>query len=270
MTHDAAQTTTWGGALAALRDKVAGLTGWSIAYDYSGSTADPVASGEGWAWQTPTGEYIEISLGGNANALPAYGTDYDTGAGGFNTEWSYPGSPYISPAASNYDAIAYTDSVQYWLTYVDRGFVFYVSREEGDGKDGDCFIGFAEINKSWDYTTAQAPESEMAFTLLGQRADGNGYTNEINYIGKEADSANTAPARGLLNPDGNFGNFPMTETTFQHASAYDDGLIGTHDLWALDDSDSRTAHLDTVDVGGTPSWKVVKEYLSQPLLMRME
>jgi hypothetical protein len=266
MTHDAAITATYQEFVADLRDKVGGLTGWSIAYDSSG--ADPYPTGNTFAWQTPTGEYIECNYDGALTYR--YGTDYDTGTGSWNTEWSQPGGNSPDPVQGNYQSIQPTDQVQYWLSYFDRGFVYYVSREVGDGGDGGAFVGFAEISKTWDYTTAQTDDSEMAYAMEGKESGADyGGVNEMNRMGRGASDDNTAPARGLLNPDGNFGNFPMTEQTFQHCSTYDSGLVGTHDLWALDDSDTRTAHLDTVDVGGTPTWKVVKEYLSTPRLMRI-
>jgi hypothetical protein len=209
MTHDAAITATYQEFVADLRDKVGGLTGWSIAYDSSG--ADPYPQDNTFAWQTPTGEYIEVLYTTSGGIQYRYGKDYDTGTGSWNSEWSTPGGQSVDPIGGQYNSVGATDQVQYWLTYFDRGFCYYVSREVGDGNDSGAFVGFAEISKTWDYTTAQTDDSEMVFEMEGKASGAEyGTIDWSNRMGRNGSDDNTAPARGLLNPDGNFGNFPMT------------------------------------------------------------
>jgi hypothetical protein len=260
MTHDAAITTDMTGFLSDMRDKIGGMTGWSIAYD---TLSAPVQNGEMWVLKTPTDEYIQLEYdgGGGAGSYKfRFGTAFDTGTESFTSQYDYPSGPKLSPNSNKEATPDYT--VTYWLSYeADTGFAWYVHGDEGNN-DSDNFVGFAELNKAWDYTAANAEESEYVYCLVDQSNN----VTEREWLGYTAGSGETQRARGMTNPDGSVNNFPAHITANICSSQYrnndtgNDCFIGTHTLWIRDLSGSSTAHLDTLDDGAGNTYKILKKH----------
>jgi hypothetical protein len=146
-----------------------------------------------------------------------------------------------------------------------------MTREEGDNDDRAMAMGFSELTRLWDYTTAQVRESKYTALVVGY-GEAN-YGDEINIINgtfEGATSNGTYDGKGQVNADGNNDNFPLVETTLQASSKYEDALIGEHDLWILDNSGSRSAHLDTVTDGGGDLFTLFTEDMATPVGIRME
>lgn len=199
MTFDAAVATTWGGALADLRDKVGGMTNWSIEVDKTekyDSTGDDNLD----AWRSgtsvekngrfvlgmPTGESVEFEYAtdqGNGGLRMKYGPDFDAANDTWNQRYSNdPNNKYYDKRDSGYEkgtsdllapmaggnSVNPTDDVTYWLAYSDAvGFAFYVERTAGDGNDADIAIGFSQVDKTWDYTAASGLEAEYTYLFTG-------------------------------------------------------------------------------------------------------
>ncbi|WP_147435863.1 hypothetical protein [Haloarcula sp. Atlit-47R] len=165
-----------------------------------------------------------------------------------------------------------TSTGNYWLYYSDaEGFVYYFEREEGDGADGDMALGMAELNKIWNYDNAANREGDYAMLLSGLQNVGDRYTNVRtywNFVSASNDDVaqTTITASGQVNPDANYSNYPYFTPNVVGSSQYQndaghDAFIGTHDLWIQDDSDSTSAHLDTVqDSGGTNVYTILKAH----------
>ncbi len=283
MTFDAAVNTDFGTMLADLRDKVSGMTNWSLYEDNTAGGAS--AYDTSFVFETPTGEYIKV--GDNAGALSMeYGSAYDTGTSSWTTQYNNPSHKGMMPAEhmspGNY---VETDATKYWLEYVaDKGFMLYYTREEGDGNDGAVYGGFAKLTKLWDYDAATAEEGDYVSSWAGYR-QGEEYTTEAwntpanGLTNNGSDNEHTIHAKGCVNPDANYANYPVAETnvlastTFENASGRE-AFIGTHDLWAIDRSGNDSSHLDTITIGGVDTYTVLKEYSASgpgvPFAMRMD
>lgn len=280
MTFDSDINTTWGGFMADLRDKVSSMTNWSLTDTSANGGASELATGEWFVLQTATGEYIRIGMGGigvhggnsNGALVWEYGPSWDTN----NTTWSDKYS--VDSSNVNYDGISCRDygaqpgdSVTYHAYYADGdGFVFYVDASNGDGSDRDCLFGFAELTKLWDYTSAANREGDYAIAYEGQNNDGNNSrAGGVNYTGESANqrASSTRDAFGRTNPDANFDNFPIQKQNLVASDQYQgdgqtEAVIGTHDVWMTDESNSDSAHLDTVqDSGGTNIFTLVSAHL---------
>jgi len=271
MTFDSAINTDLQSALADLRDKVGGMTNWTVTND----TAAGAAPGQGdhFVFKTPTGEYIRMlfqsSNEGDNHCINAeYGPDYDTTNDGWTDR--YPNDPngrglwnnnalYVVDTDANAGA---TDAVTYWLEYVDgAGFGLYIQREEADGKDSDALIGFNKINKLWDYDAAASRESDYAYAYAGHHGDNN-YSA---YTCRMAQSASRPHerARGQVNPDDNYDNYPYTEGIHQSSQYRNtdgrDAIIGTYNMMLYDESGGDAAHRDTVqDSNGNNVYTILK------------
>lgn len=286
MTFDSAVATDYGTALADLRDKVGGMANWSIKDDSSGG-ALTLAAGDFFVLTAPSGEDIRFYVdGGNGNALKVeYGPSWDA----TNNAWSdkYPANAYQQqgngPVLLNNTNPTMSDSVTYWLEYVDAaGFGFYVERTQGDGNDSDMGIAFAELAKTWDYSTAASRESDYAFYWQGANYDATygwdptyaGQRERFNRLGEAGGTGDTHDGRGMVNPDANYSNYPYTDSAVasnQYKNSADsEAIVGTHDLFIRDESGGDSAHRDTIqDANGNNVYTILKAQNAR-LALRMD
>jgi len=284
MTFDSNISTTWGGALADLRDKVSGMANWTLKKDSSGGATE-LTDGDWFVLTTPTGEDYRIFLGPAGGTYSGvtfeHGPDFDAGTDSWNDRYANDPRSQIgndgyndemSFAPHNGSGMDPTDTGNYWLEYVDgSGFGFYFERSEGDGNDDDVFFGLSQINKTWDYTTADNRESEYVVGVHGSHYDRD-YNNEnqrmwTNFMPESsgAQASSTQHGFGLTNPDANFGNYPTTDSVVcSRQYENQDGnqaIIGTHDLWVRDASGGESAHQDTIqDSGGSNLYTILKAH----------
>jgi hypothetical protein len=282
MTTDKGVSTDWQGAINDLRDKPATATGWSIAEDPT-NTGD-VTKGDYFVLEANSGEYIRIDNDPNTEGDPEitveYGPDYDTTGSSWNDR--YQNDPTragkfatkdkatFAISDSNGGPINLSDTCTYWMTYDQSGFVMVVQRTEGDGNDAVMCLGFVEVSKLFNYSTAAVREAEMAFIYYGGV---NGGYEDNNYPGWSENNGDgrheihdgafmcaggdspSHPARGRPNGDSNFGNYPIIEKYACLSAQYGDTLIGHHTR--LFEPDAAT-HGDTVeDSGGTELYAII-------------
>lgn len=291
MTFDANVSTTWGSAIADIRDKVGGMTNWSIKDDSSGG-ATSLAQGDYFVLTNAEGEdiRIEVSNGnnrGNGGIGAEYGPSWDASGGSWSSRYSNdPHNKYyngngrystqdtvapVDPSANTND-VSMSSAGTYWLSYADSlGFCFYFQREEGDGQDGDVACGWAEVNQTWDYSTAASTEAEYAIHWAGcrhERVDYNDrFQSSFNAWNLMAEGGTeNDEGYGNRNPDANFDNYPFKDP-WMKSSQYQNGnnnrpVIGTHDLWLHDRSGSDLNHKDTVTDGGGTTTHTVLKYMS--------
>lgn len=272
MTFDGPTNSTWGEAFAQLRDKISGMTNWSIKDD-STDGATSFGQSDYTVFTTPTGEDARIRVGSFGQFILETGPNWDTA----NTTWGdqYSQTFECYPMPEKYDDeynMQMSDQVRWWAEYVDdKGWAFVATREEGDGNDKGCAVGMAQLTKLWDYTTAQVREGDYSFLCLGVKPEYDETTNnEFSHTAEGGGSSGTYHGKGEVNADGNNDNYPMVETTLQASSKYEDALIGEHDLWIQDNSGDRSAHLDTVTDGGADKFTIFKEGLPSPVGIRMD
>lgn len=271
MSFDGPFNTTYGEALAQIRDKISGLSNWSIKDESYSNDDTAFTTGDYVVFTTPEGSDVKLETTSESHVSLEHGPNWDTA----NTKWGdqYSNSWEAMPQdGDNYSNGDLADQVRWWVEYVDsKGFAFYMSREEGDGKDKGMAMGFSELTRLWDYTTAQVRESKYTALVLGYReSDYGDTTNVINGTFEGGESSGTYHGKGEVNADGNNDNYPMVETTLQAGSKYEDALIGEHDLWIRDHSGDRSAHLDTVTDGGADKFTIFTEGLPSPIGIRMD
>lgn len=244
MTVDNNITTTWGGALADLRDKLAAMTNWSIKDTSADGNQSPLPKDEWYVLSMAASDddiriehdsyhsYIKVELG-----------LWDSSSSSWTTKYNSKGN--LLPA-SNSGTLS--DTCSYWMRYKDQeGFVIYVQREEADGSDGDLWIGCAEIAELWDYdNSADSTESSYAW--------GYGGFEGLQAVGYNEQAPNGGNGyyhgRAIVNPDANFGNQPWHESIvdsdeFKNAAG-NNVPIGTQDLMIEDKSGADSSHLDTI------------------------
>jgi len=276
MTFDAAISTTIGGAYADLRDKVGGMTNWSIAYDSSGGAAE-IGQNDVFTLQAPTGEYFRFTFG-SSEGLPAVavevGPDYDAANDSWNDRYSHDHEAVVGnngPAPVDRDTGRMSDSVTYHAAYADSvGFAWYLDRQEGDGNDNDMAIGAAQINKLWDFSTAAERISNYAMLSLGRGEDNSTYREWGIIPGSSGRTSNdTVRGFGRVNTDANFDNYPVVEETQLAADQYGGSVVGEMDLWIDDRSGGSSSHKDTVqDSNGNNIYTLCKAH-NFPVGLRM-
>jgi len=271
MTFDASLNTTYGEALAQMRDKITGLTNWSLNDESSAGTVS-FGPDDWFVATTPEGSDIRITVDGTRQEMELeHGPDWDSANGVWNDQYSKTYEAYPIDG-DNYNSMSMDDQVRWWIEYVNsKGFAVAMTREEGDGDDEGMMIGVAELTRLWDYTTAQVRESKYTALMVGHQS--SDYGDEIEKVsatfeGGETDD--TYDGKGEVNADGNNDNYPMVETTLQASFKYEDALIGEHDLWILDQSGDRSAHLDTITQGGVDTFTIFKDGMPENVALRMD
>lgn len=246
MTYDPENATTLNTALQDLRDKVGGMTNWSVAYD----EWTDYQNGK-FVLQNPSGEYLEFIGGQNDELVQTrYGVDYNTTDGNWNDRFSQQWE--WGPQANDDFRLEGSDSVTYWLSYADGlGFLFYLERNEGDQYDGDSFFGAAKLTELWDYDAAGNREGDYAIGAYGGAFNGS---QTFNDTGEGGTANATIDATGAVNPDANFNDYVAQETNLVSSNQYQNDQdyevhIGTHTLWLRDASPPETAHKETIDDG---------------------
>jgi len=272
MTFDGPVNTTYGEAVAQIRDKIASMANWSIKdSNYATDSTAFSSSNDFVVFTAPNGEDVRITATGSNELRLEHGPKWDASADSWADQYSQSWRA-MPKNGENYVDGRWSDQVRWWVEYVDaKGWAFFMSREEGDNKDRAMAMGFSELTRLWDYTTAQVRESKYTALVSGfYAANSASQTDVINGTFEGGGSGGTQPGMGQVNADGNNDNFPMVETTLQGSSKYEDALIGDHDLWIRDNSGSRSAHLDTVTDGGIDLYTLFKENLLTPVGIRME
>lgn len=285
MAFDSQVSAQLGAALAALRDGVSSQTGWSIIDDASGG--GNFSLGDYVVLESPApAEQIRLVYESNDGGIQMeHGLDWDSANTTWNDRWDYDpmntdagsGSNSTVLTSSSSNATQPTDNGAYWFLQLARGFGFYWQREEGDGNDEDFFIGMGQISKAWDYSTATTAESEW---VLGF-ADSAGPVQQLTYLSNSGTTGtngpsyrpgnNTYEARGTVNPDNNYDNFPLTNSILS-SSRYrnvegEDTVIGTNDLWVADNSGGDTGHRDLVqDANGNNIYTILTRQTPEPAI----
>lgn len=313
MTFETQIQANYGTALADLRDKVSGLTNWSVKHDSTGG-ATALTKGDYFVLTTSTpNEDLYIGVESNLGGLVLqHGADYDSGTELWNDRYGYDpstvGKNYstysyqndndVNPAEhfaaypmkspSSNDPATMTDPGSYWIEYVDgKGFGFWWQREVADGKDAEIFVGLAKLNRAWDYTGADAREAAWCLGF-GDSSNGltpvwmseSGSTNsDPDFNGDIPESHrfgnNDYPARGEVNPDNAFDNYPLTNSIVS-SSQYrnvegEDAVIGDFDTWVEDKSGGATGHKDKIqDSGGNDVYTILKRSGSLSIALRMD
>lgn len=298
MALDANVSTTWGGALATMRDTVGGMTNWSVKDTSANGGQTPMPDDEWFVLNTDLSEDIRVLTGTGDNTNGGVTFEHGPNWDATNSNW---GDRYKSDIRANsnspfdqYENYENTyaphsqrsrsmgDTVNLWIAYADSvGFMTYVTRTEGDGADNAFVYGISKINKFWGYTTADKRESEYT-QIIGSRTYNDGesanifHSNIMSASNRYPTGNNSYTARGQVNPDGNFDNYPVLEENMVSSAQYrnsdgTDAIIGTHNLWILDRSYDQSAHKDTVqDSGGNDLYEILKTNTSAvpPLGMR--
>ncbi|WP_206537181.1 hypothetical protein [Natrialba asiatica] len=256
--------------VAQIRDKIASMANWTLTEESTAGT-DAFSSSDWAVFETPTGSYVRLAIVSDQELELSHGLEWDTE----NSSWSdqYSNSWSCFPVnGDNYQSASMDSQVRWWIEYVDgKGFAFVATREEGDGLDEAMAMGFSELTRLWDYTTAQVRESKYTALVVGHKEDEYGdRITQFSATFEGGASSGTYHGKGEVNADGNNDNYPMVETTLQGGAKYEDALIGEHDLWIQDDSGDRSAHLDTVTDGGADKFTIFKEGLPSPVGIRMD
>lgn len=289
MAFDSQVSAQFGAALATLRDEASNQTGWSVVDD--GSDGGNLSLGDYFVLETAApAEQIRIHYESVYGGVAIeHGLDWDASTESWNDRWTYDPmnteqgdteTEYtVIPKASDDDNPTQpTDNGAYWFLRLERGFGFYYQREEGDGDDEDIFIGMAQVDKAWNYDTATTREAEW---VLGFGDSQSSY-QQLTYMSNsgEEDSSgdpiyrpgnNTYEARGTVNPDNNFDNYPLTNSILS-SSRYrnvedEDTVIGTSDLWVADNSGGDTGHRDLVqDAEGNNIYTILTRQTPTPAI----
>jgi hypothetical protein len=273
MTFDASINTTYGEAMAQIRDKISSMANWSVKdSNYSTDSTAFTSGGDYYVLTTPEGSDVKIGATNSGTVELQHGPEWDASAGSWADQYSQ--SWRAAPEnLEDYGSTGWDFQVRWWIEYVDnKGWAFFMSREAGDGNDEAMAMGMSELTRLWDYTTAQVRESKYTALVAGYKsADYNQSAfSAVNATFEGGTSGGTHEGKGQVNADGNNDNFPMVETTIQASSKYEDALIGTHDLWVRDNSGDRSAHLDTVTDSGANEYKLFKESLPTTIGIRMD
>lgn len=275
MPFDSEVKDSWGLALASFRDGLQNLTNWSLLQDIS--TTAEIEVNDYFVFETATpAEQIRF-IHTNGGVKIEHGLDWDTADETWNNQW--PNDPataqpldggvgYVSANAATDDPGAY------WFGRWDRGFNFYFQREVGDGSDNDLFIGMERIDKAWPYDTANANETEWVLAMADSTV-GDDETNGIyEWLSGSGSGNNNYRARGQVNPDTNFDNYPLTNTILSSSQfrtvSGQDTVIGTSNLWIQDNSGSDTGHRDLIqDSNANDIYTILTRQPNLDIAMRM-
>ena len=301
MTFDAAVSASWGTVIADLRDNVSGVAGWTVNEDSSGGAAE-FSLGDYVVFTSPdpgsgNTEDIRIGLAANSGGLTIqHGPTWNSGTQSWDDQFTYDPSEtedfYSTSQSGINEAVAVypksdveagmtvTDTGTYWMEYVPRGWGFYWQREVGDGDDEDIFVGFSEVQKAWAYDTAAEREAEFVIGF------GDSNTSQQRLIHMSESGTGTSPknydqpnneyvARGLVNPDNNLDNYPLTNNILASSQYTTPGgettVIGDHNLWINDISGSETGHKDLIqDSGSTDIYTILKRQDTPGIGLRMD
>lgn len=278
MTYESGNTITYGKFPAHLRDAITAETGWSIAEDHI-DTQDANGNDGYFVVDSPGLEQVMFHFGRlDGVNTPEIGNFFGIKTG---ENWSTDGSGFDTVHTGSFRAEADTGEnydtdhpLKYWLETTERGFVVAVRGNQGDGSDGSFFAAVEEVNKLWDYSTASIRESDYRVTL---RASNNVESSMSNWYESKEGGREKFRARGLVNPDPNFSNFPWAESihkcnAYQNADTNEAAIIGTTDLIIEEHSSTETTTGDTIqDDGGNDIYQVLKLIDSlEPIGIRMD
>lgn len=290
MTFDAAVSADWGTALAELRDTVGGMTDWAIKDDPTAG-ATSLSTGDSFVLTSSApAEDLRLEVTGQGGLAIEHGPTWDAAGDSWTDRFAYDpqrvedfhgNDPYnVFPCADD-TALAMDDAGTYWLEYVDRGFAFYWQREVGDGNDEDIWLGMCEVTKAWDYTTAASREAQNVLgfgcsnasnqRLIHMSESGTGTSGNESYRAGN----NSYDARGLVNPDNNLDNYPLTNnivsSSVYRTSSGEDAVIGDFNLWVADISGAETGHKDLIQDGSsTDIYTILKRQGTPSILLRMD
>jgi len=305
MTFAAAQSADWGTVIADLRDNVSSLADWSVNEDSTGGAAQFTAGDYVVLTSPAPAEDIYIGLESNAAGLVIqHGPTWNSGTSSWDDRFTYdPAETEDFYDSDNYsafsenvavypktfgsgdtaaDAVSVDDGGTYWMEYTSRGFGFYWQREVGDGEDEDVFVGWSEVQQAWDYSTASSREAQW---VLGF-GDSNQTVQRLIHLSESGSTDGTGTktyetpgneyvARGLVNPDNNFDNYPLTNnilaSTQYTTPTGEEAVIGDHNLWINDISGSETGHKDLIQDGSSNDiYTVLKRQDTPGIGLRMD
>lgn len=309
MTFDANIQADYGTALAELRDKVSGMSNWSVKHDSSGGAAALAKGDEIVLTSADPAEDLLIGVDDAIGGLYLqHGKAYNSGNTAWDDRFTYdphatkdfydpegstqfdsPMTVYPYRANMNESTISMSATGHYWLEYTDGGgFVFWWQREAGDGDDAELFIGMSKINEAWDYTGAAEREAQWALSF-GDSNKGTQRLIHLSESGKtnqnpESDNqgekthvkpSNTYVARGQVNPDNNFANYPLTNhivSSAQYTNVNGNAaVIGDFDTVLDDQSGSSTGHRDLIqDDQGNSIYTILKRSGTPHIAVRMD
>lgn len=316
MVHNSYVQETYGGSLADLRDEIDDTAeGWNIVEDTAeGGDLEhgDMFIIETPASDSGESEYLGVELEGDYGGVVLH-HGRSTEGGEVNDLWDF--APTVTDELyEDYTVLPLSDrSVvenaegdlvnpvpgsrrgSYWYTVVERGFGFYYQREASDGDDGDIFFGMCEVDKAWDYHDADSVESEWVLGFGSSAEDdqiisymGNsGYVQEEDVSDDGEDPVyedvhyydggnNTYQSRGIVNPDTEFDNYPVTNTVISSRQYrnmdQEDTIIGTFNLWGEDISaGDSSGHRDLiVDDEDEPVFVLLKRSSPPDIILRRE
>jgi len=227
MAFDNQISTTIEGAFQDLRDKVSGMTGWGLIEDNIGSGyvvfstphTEEVFVGcsalNGWVNLSKStddynsSDYLKIETGQNWDeSNQSFGSSGVSDAGQADDENNYG----TYNAANNPTADA-----EYWLGYTaDRGFCFYLRRNQGDGQDLSGAVGYGLWETEfWDFDSADTKQGgyngEGMIGAVGMRSSSMGYVSQ--------NLTRRYGGDGVLNPDSAFNNYLWDRCVFYYSPA---------------------------------------------------
>jgi len=235
--------------------KIGNVTGWSRTGNNQG-TAGELNSGEYVGFSMPTGEDMKLEMGSYEGHEYEFGESFDTSNGSWTNRYErYPRDTNDGGYAPiTNDPIRLSDQVTYWFSADGNSWVFYLQREESDGKNRDMAVGCARVDEAWNLSAANASFSEWAFLGAGglARYARFEFTNNYSTWDKNSQGPNF-DGWVVGNPDANFTDAPAATPNVITADPLQvegrDTIIGTHDLWY--ENRGGLAHKDTVSIDGT-------------------
>lgn len=255
MSFDTQIITTLDQVLPDFRDKVDGVTGFSVSYDD--------AENGTVIFDTPRDDQILVSLHNGSQSGVGISNDDSTvlaycrqgwGNDGTDSSFTTNGSDREGRAPdddSHGEAYEPTDSCEYWAHYSTEGFGIYVRRTQGDQWDTawGCMAAMVET-EYWDYHSANVLGGDQAGATVVGAVGSNSYHG---HSGRHLQGH--YGGRGGLNPDPNFNDYvwekPVkklnpaeTETNWSPPCAK------FYATWLEDESGSALQSGDVIQTGG--------------------
>ncbi|ELY63576.1 hypothetical protein [Natrinema versiforme] len=195
MTFDGPINTTYGEAMAQIRDKISSMADWSVKDEqYNTDNTAFTSNNDYFVFTTPEGSDVRLSATGDEEIELEHGPNWDASAGSW--EDRYSNSWQAMPHDEHDGSPSFSDQVKFWVEYVNnKGFAFYMSREEGDDYDAGMAMGISELTRLWDYSTAQVRESKYTALVLGYQEHDDDKTYEITPLSRAENLATPTRAR---------------------------------------------------------------------------
>ena len=280
MTYDRQENVELQSVLTTVCDKLDTMTNWSIVHDDRANghiSVESRVSGEYFVFESKhmgegtSGDPLRVEAASQYTDPSTY-----TKVGGAAIKNVYKESP--------------TDSFDLWTQYSDRfGFVIYLRRTVGDGKDYSWWAGAQQYDgeggqEYWDPRSAEANSNPIFHYAVGDgKGENNGSVNNKTSWGSTSQPTppngvgSNGRQLGLLNPDNNFTDFVWWSNHLLKAKDVQDTDTGkrtpfariSDPLWLGDKSGSDVNTGDVVqNSNGTNEWELL-DYHGNRVWVRM-